>query len=65
MNCCLCENRHDDGDEFFHTHIKGFAVCYCCEDDMNDDTRAAFNSFIENLIRQVPDKSEIYKSSLV
>jgi hypothetical protein len=62
MNCCLCENYYET-EKSFHTHIKGLAICYACYSDMDFDTEIAFHNFIENLIRQIPDKSEIYASA--
>ena len=62
MKCCLCEYYHED-DTYLHTLIKGFAVCYCCYSDMDFQTEVAFHSFVENLIRVLPDKSDIKKSA--
>lgn len=66
MKCCLCGNYHDESELYLHTHILDFAVCYCCEDDMNEETKSAFNSFVENLIlmlKKAGKEDEIIKSA--
>jgi hypothetical protein len=64
MTCCLCGYWHDD-DSSLQTHIKDLIVCLCCYDDMDDQTKVAYNAFVENLIRMLPDKTEIYKHTPV
>ncbi len=67
MKCCLCDSYHES-ELYLHTHILEFAVCYCCEDDMNEELRTAFNSFARNLIgmlRKAEKESEVKKFSLI